>query len=40
VKETAGKVLDKPCMEAQGTNEKIVGKVQKNVGKIERVLEK
>jgi uncharacterized protein YjbJ (UPF0337 family) len=27
-------------MEAEGTSEKIVGKVQKNVGKIERVLEK
>jgi uncharacterized protein YjbJ (UPF0337 family) len=39
-KETAGKVTNKPNLEAQGRAEKIAGKVQKKVGQIEKVLEK
>jgi len=40
VKEIAGKLGDNPELEAQGTDEKIVGKVQGKIGQIEKVLGK
>ena len=39
-KETVGNVTNNPNLEAEGTAEKLAGKVQKKVGQIERVLEK
>jgi uncharacterized protein YjbJ (UPF0337 family) len=35
-----GNVTNNPNLEAEGTTEKLAGKVQKKVGQIERVLEK
>ena len=35
VKETAGKLIDDPELEAEGTGEKIAGKVQKKIGQVE-----
>ena len=40
VKETIGKVVGNPDLEAEGQAEKIGGKVQKKVGQVEKVLEK
>ena len=40
VKETAGQVLNKPDLEAEGKTENFGGKVQKKVGQIEQVFEK
>jgi uncharacterized protein YjbJ (UPF0337 family) len=40
VKETVGKATNKPDLEAQGTDEKVAGKVQKKVGDVEKVFEK
>jgi uncharacterized protein YjbJ (UPF0337 family) len=40
VKETIGKVIGNPDLEAEGQAEKIGGKVQNKVGQIEKVLEK
>jgi len=40
LKETLGQVTNSPKLEAEGTNEKLAGKVQKKVGEIEEVLEK
>jgi uncharacterized protein YjbJ (UPF0337 family) len=39
IKETVGKIIDKPSLEAEGRAEKIAGKVQKKVGEVEEVLE-
>ena len=39
-KETAGQIMNKPNLEAQGQAEKIAGKVQRKVGQIEKVFEK
>ena len=39
VKEVAGKLSDNPNLEAEGTGEKIAGKVQGKIGQIEKVLE-
>jgi uncharacterized protein YjbJ (UPF0337 family) len=39
VKEVAGQVAGNPDLEAEGQGEKIVGKVQKKVGQIEKVFE-
>jgi len=38
VKEVAGKVSDDPNLEAEGTGEKIAGKVQEKVGQVKKVL--
>ena len=38
VKEVAGKITDNPKLEAEGTAEKIAGKVQGKVGQIKKVL--
>jgi uncharacterized protein YjbJ (UPF0337 family) len=39
VKEMAGKVANKPDLEAKGQAEKVGGKVQKKVGQVEEVFE-
>ncbi|UTF50733.1 CsbD family protein [Desulfomicrobium sp. ZS1] len=39
IKETVGKIIDKPSLEAEGLAEKVAGKVQKKVGEVEKVLE-
>jgi hypothetical protein len=39
-KETAGESLDNPKLEAEGTAEKIVGKVQEKTGQIKKVFGK
>jgi uncharacterized protein YjbJ (UPF0337 family) len=38
VKEVAGKLSDDPNLEAEGTGEKIAGKVQEKVGQVKKVL--
>ena len=40
VKEKAGQVTNNPNLEAEGTDEKVAGKVQKKIGQIEKVFEK
>jgi len=40
VKEAAGKLSDNPNLEAEGTGEKIAGKVQSKIGQIHKVLGK
>jgi uncharacterized protein YjbJ (UPF0337 family) len=40
VKEKVGRVTNDPDLEAEGTGEKVAGKVQKKVGDIEKVIEK
>lgn len=39
-KEVAGRVTDNPELEAEGTAEKIAGKVQEKVGEVKRVFGK
>ena len=39
-KELAGKLSDNPKLEAEGTGEKIAGKVQSKIGQINKVLGK
>jgi uncharacterized protein YjbJ (UPF0337 family) len=39
-KEMAGKLSDKPELEAEGTDEKIAGKVQEKIGQVKKVLRK
>jgi uncharacterized protein YjbJ (UPF0337 family) len=40
VKEVAGKLTDNPKLEAEGTGEKIAGKVQEKVSQVKKVLGK
>ena len=40
VKEKVGRAIDDQDLEAEGTGEKVAGKVQKKVGQVEKVLEK
>jgi uncharacterized protein YjbJ (UPF0337 family) len=40
VKEKVGHALNKPDLEAEGTDEKVAGKLQKKVGDVEKVFEK
>jgi uncharacterized protein YjbJ (UPF0337 family) len=40
VKEVTGKITDNPKLEAEGTGEKIAGKVQGKVGQVKKVLGK
>ncbi len=40
IKETAGQLLDNPKLEAEGTSEKIVGKIQEKTGEIKKVFGK
>jgi uncharacterized protein YjbJ (UPF0337 family) len=40
IKEKVGHATNNPDLEAEGTDEKVAGKIQKKVGDIEKVLEK
>jgi len=40
IKEAAGKLTDNPKLEAEGTAEKIAGKVQAKIGEVKQVFEK
>jgi len=40
VKEIAGIVSDNPLLEAEGSNEKIAGKVQGKIGQVKKVFGK
>ncbi len=40
VKEKAGQATNNPELEAEGSDEKLAGKIQKKVGDIEKVFEK
>jgi len=40
LKEIAGKISDNPKLEADGTGEKIAGKVQEKTGQVKKVLGK
>jgi uncharacterized protein YjbJ (UPF0337 family) len=40
VKEIAGELSDNPKLEAEGTDEKIAGKVQEKIGEIKKVVGK
>jgi uncharacterized protein YjbJ (UPF0337 family) len=40
IKEKVGKVTNNPDLEAEGTDQKIGGKVQQKIGDIEKVFEK
>jgi uncharacterized protein YjbJ (UPF0337 family) len=40
IKEVAGKLSDNPDLEAEGTGEKIAGKVQGKIGQVKKVLGK
>ena len=40
VKEVVGELSDDPDLEAEGTGEKIAGKVQKKIGQVKKVLGK
>ena len=39
-KEVAGKLSDNPKLEAEGTGEKIAGKIQGKIGQVKKVLGK
>ena len=39
-KEVGGKLTDNPELEAEGTDEKIAGKVQEKVGQVKKILGK
>ena len=40
IKQKAGKLTNDPDLEGEGIGEKIAGKVQKNIGKVEKALGK
>ena len=40
IKEKVGHLTNDPDLEAEGTGEKIAGKVQKKIGQVEKVVEK
>lgn len=40
IKEKAGKLMNDPDMEDEGTGEKIAGKVQAKIGQVQKVIEK
>jgi uncharacterized protein YjbJ (UPF0337 family) len=40
VKEKIGRATNDPNLEAEGTDEKVAGKIQKKVGDVEKVFEK
>ena len=40
VREVVGKLSDNPKLEAEGSGEKIAGKVQEKIGQVEKVLGK
>ena len=40
IKEVAGKLSDNPELEAEGTDEKIAGRVQQKLGQVKKVVGK
>lgn len=40
IKETTGKVINNPKLEAEGHHERAAGKVQKKIGQVEKVFER
>jgi uncharacterized protein YjbJ (UPF0337 family) len=38
VKETVGRATNNPDLEAEGTGEKLAGKIQKKIGEVEKVV--
>jgi uncharacterized protein YjbJ (UPF0337 family) len=40
VKEVAGKLTDNPKLQAEGTEEKLAGKIQEKIGEVKKVLGK
>ena len=40
IKEIAGELSDNPALEAEGTGEKLAGKVQEKIGQVKKVLGK
>ena len=38
IKEKVGKAINNPDLEAEGTNERLAGKVQKKIGQVKKVL--
>ncbi|MEN6318189.1 MAG: CsbD family protein [Syntrophaceae bacterium] len=40
LKEIAGELTDNPKLEAEGTGEKIAGKVQEKIGQVKKILGK
>ena len=40
IKEAAGKLSDNPKLKAEGSAERIAGKVQKKIGEVKQVFEK
>ena len=40
IKEVAGKLTDNPRLQAEGTNEKLAGKLQEKIGEVKTVLGK
>jgi uncharacterized protein YjbJ (UPF0337 family) len=40
IKGKVGRVTNDPDLEAEGTGEKIAGKIQKKIGQVEKVVEK
>ena len=40
VKEKLGRATNDPDLEAEGTGEKVAGKIQKKVGDVEKAIEK
>ena len=38
IKEVAGKLGDNPKLEAEGTGERIAGKVQEKIGQVKKIL--
>jgi len=40
LKEKVGQATNNPDLEAEGTGEKVAGKIQKKVGDVEKVFEK
>jgi uncharacterized protein YjbJ (UPF0337 family) len=40
IKEKVGQLTNDPDLKAEGTGEKIAGKVQKKIGQVEKVVEK
>ena len=40
IKEKAGQLMNNPNLQAEGSDEKLAGKIQKKVGDVEKVFEK
>jgi uncharacterized protein YjbJ (UPF0337 family) len=40
IKETTGRVINNPKLNAEGRQERVAGKIQQKIGQVEKVLEK